>query len=530
MPTEVTFSDLSETDILERADFIATVLEQASSSLNASRGSMLWELVVYPAAVGYVYINTPINTLRAYWNMASVAADPANADDDIVDLLLSNFNITRSAGTNATGQAEIVLTEAHSLIVAAGTVFTAGDLTFTNLVDQVVIVTEADRTADADRVLTNRGDGTYSFRVDISASEVGTAGNITYGTAFTVSPQLTYFSSASAAADLSGGSAADTNASVVERAAQGLTGNIMSSEVSAKAQLMTLVPSSTDASVIGAQSPELTRDQRSLFGVSNGGRADIFLRTQSAIEVAMVSKTSTVTDASAHTHSISLDRDDLAGGYNLVSIIAEGDAQSRSLDILTQTWGYDVSNLTVAPDIESAQEAAFSSYQTLTVTFTDTADTGTYEVRFRRLPSISTAQTYCLNPDYRDPLADWLVRAPVPAMTSIEMTVKYPSGTTVDTTAVKSAIVNAVNANSFVSELSASAIIDAAAEAIPDGAYISMPMGMQAEIIYPDRVSHWIRSGNTLTTPTVNALCVSKNTVAFFASSDDIDVTTEVIT
>ena len=530
MPTEIaTFSDLDSVAIMDAAELLADMLSNALPSLNTSRGSMIWETFIYPAAVGQVYLGAPLDTLTASWNLADVAADPSAADDNIVDALLSNYNATRSAGTSATGQVELILTAAHAITVTPGTLFTAGSVVFTNTTAQVVIVQESDRTSDLDRVLITRTDGTFSVKVDVTAIVPGVAGNVTYGTSFTVSPRPTYLSNAKAAEDMSGGSEPDTNADVVALAAQGLTARILSSSSGAKALLMGLVPSSTAASVIGAQSPELTRDQRSLLGTSNGGRADVLLRTQSTIETAMVVKTGTVVDANSKTYSIALDRDDMAGGYDLVSIIAQGDQMERSLAPITETWGYDVSNLIITPDIVSTAEAAFSRYQTLTVTFIDITDTGTYEVRFRRLPSIDTAQGYCMHPDYRDPLADWLVRAPIPAITQIELNVMVPAGVTADTTTIIAAAVDAVNANSFVPELSASKIVKAVSSVLPTGAYLDMPIGMDATIIYPDRVKHYIRSGNTLTVPTVYASGVSKNTVAFFASTDTVDVTTEVI-
>ena len=531
MPLEVqSFSDLDAADISEYADFLATLLQEASPSLNTKRGSMIWELVIEPAAIAHVYEQTSLDVVRDQWNLSTVAASPTTANDDVVDLLLSNFNITRSSGTKAVGQIEVVLTSAHALVITAGTVFTVNSMNFTNLLDQVVIVAEADRTSDSDRVLTTRGDGTYSFKVDVSASVAGVTGNVTFGTSFTVSPQPTFFSQAKSAADFSGGTDPDTNADVIARATQGMTGKILSSPTSAEAQLKTLVPSTVAASVVGAQATEMTRDQRSLLGVSNGGRVDVYLRTQSPTQVSLAEKTGTVVSAAAHTYSVSLTRDDLAGVYELVSIIPKGDAQERSLTILTQTWGYDISNLTSPPDLESAVEAAFTRFQTLVVTFTDPTDTGTYEVRLRGMPSISAAQTYCSSDEYRDPLADWVVRAPVPALTSVEITVRAPSGVDIDEDEVADAVVKSINNHSFVSELSASRIVDAVSEILPTGAYVKMPLGMISRIIYPDRTSGYLRSGNTLVVPSEPLDGVSKNTVVFFASTDDVSVATETIT
>ena len=216
MPVEVpTFSDLDAADILEQAELIAAMIGGALPSLNVNRGSMIWETVIYLAAVGNVYSGTPINTLNDFWNLAAVVADPDNADESLTDLLLSNFNAARSGGTKATGQVEIVITEAHAMTISAGTIFTAGTLEFTNLTNQVVVVDSDDTTADTDRVLVERTDGTYSFKVDVQALVAGDAGNVTDGTTFTVSPRPTYFSTATAAADLSGGADPDSNTTMI---------------------------------------------------------------------------------------------------------------------------------------------------------------------------------------------------------------------------------------------------------------------------------------------------------------------------
>ena len=201
MPTDVTFTGLDQDSINDMAEFLGTLLKEAAPNLNVSRGSMIWELILEKAAISHVYTSNDVESLRNYWNLQAVIDDPANAENSIVDMLLSNFNITRSEGTKAVGQVEIILTGRNSLTVTAGTLFSIGDISYTNLSDQVAVVSEGDKLSDDDRILTDRGDGTYSFKVDVVAVDAGIDGNISIGTTFEINPPPTYLSTAKAVAD-----------------------------------------------------------------------------------------------------------------------------------------------------------------------------------------------------------------------------------------------------------------------------------------------------------------------------------------
>ena len=524
---DVTFQTLDTELVDDYAALLASLMQAAYPELNLRPGGVLYDLVIQKAAAAHVYEATALDQLKANWNMAAVRDDPEAADPAIVDALLSNFNTTRSEGTKAIGEVEIVLKQQHALTISAGTAFLSGSLRFVTSVDHVVVLDPDDRTSDSDRVLIEQGDGTWSFRVSAAAEAFGLAGNVPAGTGFTVSPQPIYFSEARAAGDFSGGSDPDTNASVVERASAGITGKVLASPSHAAARLYEVVPSSTALSVIGMQDPEMTRDQRSILGVSVGGRVDAYLRTQAYVDTTVVTVEAELVDAALHRYSVTLTRDQAAGVFDVIGVTPEGAGASVTLTRVSTTWGYDVSDLDVHPDVRSADEAAFSRYQTVTLVFDDPGDAGSYDVYVLRVPGVDVAQDACLDPDHRDPTADWLVRAPIPIVTGITLVVKYRPGVTVDASAVQAAVIDAVNAQSFVKELSASVVVDAASSALPKGAYVHMPINMVGEILRPDRTSNWLRSGNSLVVPTHYDANVSSRTCAFFASTSSVSVSTE---
>jgi hypothetical protein len=270
------------------------------------------------------------------------------------------------------------------------------------------------------------------------------------------------------------------------------------------------------------------------LGFSGGGRADIYLRSQVTLDILRVTQTAVLLDAATHTYQLSLGRDAVAGAYEVVAVKSPAaddgtDLWADNLGITSVVWSQDLSNLLSPPDIMTSAEAAFSRYQSVVVEFTDESDAGTYNLYLRRLPSIDTAQAFCNDEAHSDPLADWLVKSPVPILVTVGLTIRRRATATVDPDRVAAGVAAAVNQQSFVSELSASTIIDAAAAALPTGAYVKMPISLYGRLIRPDRSEQHLRSANSLETPNEPTAGVSAKTVSFFCSPSDVDVSIEVI-
>jgi hypothetical protein len=530
MAQDVTFAGLDPVAVDEYADLLATLLREAYPSLNFNKGSMLYELVVSKASAMHVYEGTPLSQLRDNWNMIAVKASPNDVDPTLVDQILSNLNVERSPGVAASGEVEVIVSTNAPLTVTAGTNFLAGTVRFQNVVDVVVVASEADATNSTDKVFARRTNGTYSFRVPVVANEAGSDGNIGQGTAIAMSPPPTFFVSATVAADFGGGSDVETNAEVIARIPSRLSGRLLSSPSNAAALLLNNFQSATAASIVGAADPEMTRDQVSLLGVSVGGKADLYLRAQNAVGVSVITVTAERTNSDTNTYEIVLGRDVTAGAYRVVSVVPQGAAATgNELGIVSEVWGFDNTGNPPVPYIASAADAAFSMYQTVTITFTDPANKGTYDVRLLQMQLIDSAQAFCLADTRRDPLGDWLVRAPVPVLTGVSLKICVPAGETVDVDRIKDAAAAAVCNRSFCGELNASTLITTVDAVLPPDAYVAMPVDMVGEIIPPSRESKWLRSAHALVVPYEPALGISKKTVAFFANADDIDVQVETV-
>lgn len=529
MLNTATFTGLSEESILEYADFLAALLKEEAPSLNLNRGSVLYRQLLRPAAAMHCFEAADRFSLRNKWNLHDIVNETVPADIAVITRVLSNYNVDYSAGTSATGYIEIVVSTLASVVVPADTVFTAGDVAFTNTLSYTAVVSEDDVVYDTDVAMYERGDGNYAFVIPVFASATGASGNVKAATAFTMSPSPSMFIAAYAQADFSGGSDADSTTSLLTRASNGISAKVLANRATAQAALFDVVTTSTASSMVGMGDVEMTRDQRGLLGQSSGGKVDAYLRTQAQLEEYIIQADGEETDETTHEWTITIPYDDLYGAIRLVKVTKRDDNQIV-LSGPVCTWGVKAGLEQYDPDVDTAEEAAFSSYQTLAITFTDVNDYAEYDVYLDRLPNIETAQAYCNDTSSRDLLADWLVKAPVPAITSVTLSVKYPSALTVDEDAVIAAVVNAVNSKSFVEELSVTTVIEAAQSVLPSGAYVSLPVELISEIILPSRESLFIRSDRAIVVPSSDDYPgVTKNTVAFFTDATRVQVNTTAI-
>ena len=525
MPEQIYFGDITEATVDEYADFLAVLIQEAVPTLNVRKGTVFYSYVLRPAAAAHAYAKTSLDTLRAYWNTAAVVADPDAADPVLLDRLLSNFNAKRNTGTAAVGQVEIVLSASRTTTVQAGTSFTASNgQIFQNPLAQTGAAVAAEIIDSTDSLLRLRADGNYSFLIDVTAQASGLAGNIPQGTSLTVSPEPVNLVVASAVTDFSGGSAADDNQTLVDRMLNGLASKVLASRAQASAFFRALVPSTTDVAVVGMQDSEMFRDQRSLLGSSNGGRVDVYLRSQSLLDTVKVAVTAT--DLGSNQWQAVINRDETAGAIVAVRATVKDDTAS-AISIVSQTWDKDFTGATDIPDIETAVEAAFSSLQKVTLVLNDVNNGGLYDVYMLRLPSIALAQGLCDNDDYQDPMADWLVKSVIPIVTSVSARVYQPTGATIDSAAVKAAVVSAVNGVSFSTTLDASIVVSAIQGALPAGAYVKSPIELIGQLWKPDRTSVMLKSGRQLTVPADYSQGVSYKTTAFFTTLDDVSITEE---
>lgn len=534
----VSFSDIDPELVSQAEEYLANFLSELYPSRDFSEGRVIRDVVVNMAALLTGLNREDIQQVLDSFSPLVIAQDPAAADPDIVDAVYANYGVTRYDGNKATGNIAVIISDLLTTAVPDTTVFTANGLGYT--VDQAYVgVTTADAVvSSAERLIEQRPDGSYVFTVPVTAENVGESYRAVRGTRFTASPVITGVIDMEAAADFEGGTNAETNAELVEKTQQGIAPKVFSGRAQVAALFQDSYPSLVNMSQVGLGDPEMLRDRDNIFGMSTGGRADLFVQTADTPEEAVVVKTCTYLGNSKWQGTVN--RDDAPGFYLINAVVQHNlTAFSGSLQINSETRGLDLTPETDwVHEMAGMLQGAYSRYQTAVVQFTDpntAADTtvgatAQYDFYITRLPDIRTLHNLTIDRTKRPQNADYLVRAAVPAFASVALEIRYrPTTAAPDVDAVKQAIASRINALGFaIGRLPMTLVIDAAQGALEGGGtYTFAPLNMSAEIYPPDTAplgKITLLAVNELMIPNLPERGVSQRTTVFYLPISAIDV------
>lgn len=521
MNTEVSFKDLDRAQVEQVADILIARMSDSYPDLDFSRGSVLYDLVISKLAASNTYISQYINAIQENWSLAYALQNP-DEENEFVDLLLSNFGISKYQGARSYGKVQITLRRRVPVTVSENTTFVAGGLTFRPDKTYYAVTQDSSIQTSSDVVLAPSGDN-WVFTITLVADEEGEESNLTKGTAFTLNPQPVFFFEARAVTDFAGGENVETSKDLVTRARQGITAKSISSPVNAEALLRDVVPSTSAVSFVGAGSEEMRRDRRGMLGIATGGKVDIYLKSQNSVEQDII-EVNDITVVGGKT-IIHLDRTKVDGVVKFLGVTKRGESLLFSpIEPDEITWGIDTGDLTRKPDLETTQDAIFSSYQKLDIILDEDDIAARYDVHVYKLPFIATAQQYTMESGAASLFADILVKSPVPIFVScsFEIKVREQIDEGLENNIIDS-VVDAINRTNFQEELSTSTVIKAIEKNITNG-YLKMPLLLEGELIKPTQETIWLRSTDSLKVPHLPEEGVTKKTCCFFTTRDHIDV------
>ena len=502
-------------------DFQAGVLRDVVLKLSALLGTSLGQDWTRLKSSGTIY---------------DINLDPTIADDDIVNALLSNYGMHRREGVKSAGSITIVLTAQSEISIPAGSAFVANGLTY--VADQTYSTHRTSSTviSDNDRLLVARTDGTWSFSIGVIAQNAGPEYRLTRNSLVVPSFSINAFQKAFASNDFSDGTNTETNAELIADIANGMSAQILSNRANMSALLVANFPDTVGSSLIGAGDVEMSRDNRSIFPISPGGRADWYIKSQLYPSTKTLVKACSLVSVSgtAGTWQCTLTRTEAAGAYEVISVLPIGVPQeSGTLTISSSSRGVDTSGLSTYPDIVG-DEVSFTRYQTLTVTFIDdTTDHSalsigserTYSIAVRYMEAIAAIQDYSQQIGIQNYGGDLLVKAAIPCFVTIGMTIhKTESMATPDLEEIKQAISVLINQTEFPAHLTTSQISDVVHNYLDSPAGVSS-MVLSGRTIKPDGSERIDSSTSRLEALNLPELGVSKNTVTFFCDTNDINIT-----
>jgi len=532
---DITINDVNQEQAALAEAFLVDWLKVNYPSMDLSEGRVLRDILIRPAALFYALNQTNIQTIKNSMSVEAILGNVEPVDDEVVDLTVSNFKLTRIPGATSTGKIAIVLSTLRTTSVPVGTTFTLGTLVFVTE-SSFVGVTTSDAVLDSttQRLITQRTDGNYSFIIDVVASEAGAQYAVRRNTTFeSVSPAIPSMITAYASEDFTTGQAEETNQALMARFQQAISPAVYSGRTHIASKLLAVNNSIRMLSIIGYGDPEMLRDRHNIFAVSHGGKADIYVRTRDYPQTILVNKTATLVDATTKTFQVTLGRDDAPGFYTVESVLPAAAPQDQgSLEVTSVTKGLDLSQVTneFVPEIATLIEGAYSRYQTAVIRFVDPNNDGSgslsYDVYVNHMPGLVDLQDNSINRDNRNPQADYLVRAPIPAYASVGMTIQYTTSEVPNADSIKQAVADAVNALNFsLGQLPASIIHDAVYTVLDKRyAVVVSPLDIYCRIHKPDGSVVAIRSPNGITAPNEPENCVTSLTMLFYLTPASVDI------
>jgi hypothetical protein len=516
-------------------------IQEDNPTLDVSRG-VFYELLIYYHSLLATRQDTLINDYRRARSLLALEQDPDLADTDLVNDVLSNFRLDRKAGTLARGTIAIILSDDITVTFGRGSIFEARGLQYTTTEVYTAKAQAAQINTTTDRLITATADGRFMFTLEVEAVAEGANYNLDKGTLIVPSsPPPTYVTSY-ATIDFTSGIAAETNTEVLKRLQEGIAAKTLSNRVNMAAFLRGVEAYSrvVGMSIIGYGDAEMLRDKHSIFPVAYGGRVDWYVRSENLPTTVQLTRTATrlaEDNNTAPVWQIALDRDAAPGFYEVRAVRPKGTSSiSGTLPILSDTRSYDLTTTDFVPDIISAEEAAYSRYQTAILKFRDTTQsisaysfgaTLEYDVDVTYMPLIADIQTTVSSRDVRHYGADCLVKAPIPCFVQISFIIyKQANEATPDSAAIQLAVSTAINSIGFVGRIYASKIQDAVHGYLSSNSSVGS-IDIFGRIRYPDGTTQYIRGPELIQVPADTAKMVSHRTVQFFCRPEDVFVNIE---
>lgn len=520
---------------------IAQRLEEADPNLDARNG-VVYALLVYYNAVLAARMQEGVRTWIDTANLGALLANPETASEELVDHVTANFLVQRKAGAQAVGVVRVVVNRNVPVSVAQDAVFVAAGQQF--LATQAVIAVPdfEFNQLPGTQLLRPEPGNLWSFTVPVIASQPGAGGMIKRGTA--VVPVVAPFGYVRAYAedDFIGGNNPETNAQVLQRVATRFTAPSLSNRLGCEAWLRSRPEAASvlQVSIVGFGDPEMLRDRDGLWPGSQGGKSDWYVRTSPVVLHKTITREATLQEKLSDNTGlwqIGILRTDAPGFYE-ASVLPLDEVASGSLDITTELRLVDTGGAEDAPYLNTPQDAAFSAYQGASVVFHDpsvdvsTMAVGTtreYRLVLSYLPMIGALQDAVLDRDAKPLVGDVLIRAAVPCMVRVVLTLHAPEP--IDDTVtipIRQAVADAINETGFTGVLYASDVLAAARRAAQGRCKVA-GMDWVARIKYPNGTQRYVPGDLVLTVPDEPESGVSKRTVQFFCDLEAVTTTAALV-
>lgn len=553
---ETPLAQQSSDVVFAKEELIVAFVQEAFPSLDLSPGTALRDLVVRMYAHLETRIQEQIDLALVSSSLIEISKNPEAVDSVQLERLLSNYNVTRSEGSTASGKLRLFLANTDSVVINGNTQISINGVLFTPAESFLLLPSSLYTAAPGQRLITPSG-STFTAVIDLVAVNSGSSGNVRTGSLMeSMSPAPNSLISGKVDSDFIGGADADNNEVLLAKMRAGVVGKVFGGREHIKAKLKAEFSGIIDVGAVGFMDPEMRRDL--VNGVNMGGRVDLFVKSASypsRIQEQLIPRfLSFNTNTKQGVFEVDLNADQASGLYSIESIKSIIN-QAGSYEILSDSrtfTGLDNHSISIEarapfPALQVAtirfvvpfdgmmlawsSNSAAPSYESFAANLNTYLQNQTtekyfkYFVEYLRMPNLQEIQAYVDSAGERSLSADMLVHAPIPVMCSVQFRLLKKAGAPdVDMAKLKAAIVSKFNSYEFGESIQGSALIHTAYENLPDGYAIDLPIHMYGVIINPDLSKDVIFSSDALKPPVNYVKGVSPRNTAFFLESNMVDV------
>lgn len=531
--TVTDLTTLNKTAVSNNFNLLSQQLQEAFPNVDLKRG-VVCDLVLSLAAALTTADQVGVDLVRQSGSLLAINANPALADPDLVNRVISNFNVTRKTASTTTGTITIIIATKVPLTIASGAIFSANGLNFLSNNVYNARVTPETVTGPNDRLLVAVAGG-WAFTIGAVSGGKGSTYLLKANTALTPANPPSGFVSAYATSSFVGGVDLESNTALISRLESGAAIKAWSNRSNNSALILNQAEFSNISafSEVGYGDAEMLR-YHSIFPVAFGGRTDMYVRTQDIPNVVALTKTATLVDKTGAlgTWQFSIAAND-APGFYYVKNITQADG-TGNYSVFTDTRSFNPSATPFVLDLATALEANYSRYSTASIRFKDTTTDATslvvntatrsYIVYVVVMPLIKDLQDYVNTRAVN--ISDVLIKAPVPCFMSVSFNLNQTSSDpTPNTAALKISIAKAVNKGGFPGIFSASIVSKVCHDAFVGTNMSISNIELQCLIHRPDGTTTLLTDSSILTIPSDPTNLVSSNTVAFILDPTAVAIT-----
>ena len=515
---------MSET-IQNTVDRITAFISQNFTAIETGPGSVISELLIKLAATIQNEQNNLITALSQSSAIASIQTSTVDSFSEVIDKVASNYNTVRSGGTKAKGKIRVTVASSGEYNFNEGYTFVQASLNLNFLVPKDTLVSP-NPSAILEEVQLYADQGLYYFVLDVEAENTGPDYQLSSGTVFSI-PEKYYlrdFVKAEAYGNFSTGATPETDKQLLAKIKNNIGNSKLESEAGIRNKFKDTFPTFQTLSVCGANDAEMLRSKQNLLGISTFGKADVYVRSSLGLETMQVLKQGTLIEPSENLWQITLANTDAPGFYYIQSIVPKVTDVSLGGTLVIQSTDFNYSTYYNQRnnDISSKADARFTKYQNAVVTFIYEAPAGVtslpFELHVLGQPSILEMQDLLLLDSQRLACADYLVKAVVPCLVSLNINLikKNPIDTynSLNLQQLKKDIFNYVNTIPFGEQLYASNIVKLCHNY--NIKHVDLPIEMSGQILAPDGTVTYITSSDALIIPYNIAAGVSAKTAGYF--------------